>query len=157
MHGDSWFRMENCCRILMLAPFLGGVFKQQTLHKYLLLLLLLPRRGCWIPSSFGARVCLRGAATKSAQLFRALLLSFSTQPGCPAASITILAVPYHNGYSLHRCRGGFRKYQKWKAAKGKLMLLFQIHQNLSGYHTVIQQLFTLGISNIKKHASAFWN
>lgn len=29
------------------------------------------------------------------------------------------------------------------------MLLFQIHQNFSGYHTVIEQLLTLGISNIK--------
>lgn len=37
------------------------------------------------------------------------------------------------------------------------MLLFQIHQNLSGYHTVMEQLPTLGISNIKKHASAYWN
>lgn len=33
-------------------------------------------------------------------------------------------------------------------------LLFQIHQNLSGYHSVIEQLLTLGISNIKKHANA---
>lgn len=154
--------MQNWCRILTCyLCFLGRVFKQQTLHKHLLLLqlLLLPRRGCWVLNSSGAGVRLRGAArpAKEAQLLRALLLSFSTQPSSPAALITILAVLYRNGCCLHRCTGDFRKFQRWKAAKRKLMLLFQIHQNLSGYHTVIEQLLTLGISSIKKHAGAYWN